>query len=101
MYTSHLRIVLGILSGNRLEYVDEPTEMTSELRDVRNHPAVAQMTKYSFIGSKDTVKDQVRNFLDTTQVDELIISSTMYDITDRLKSTELFADIMREINAGE
>ncbi len=101
LYTSNLRLVLGILSGNRLEFIDEPTEMTKELNEIRKHPVVLQMTKYSFIGSKATVKKQVQAFLEETQVDELIISTSMYDINDRLKSTESFGEIMQEINEGK
>ncbi len=62
LYTSNLRLVLGILSGNRLEFIDEPTEMTKELNEIRKHPVVLQMTKYSFIGSKATVKNKSRHF---------------------------------------
>ncbi len=101
LYTSNLRLVLGILSRNRLEFIDEPTEMTKELNEIRKHPVVLQMTKYSFIGSKATVKKQVQAFLEETQVDELIISTSMYDINDRLKSTESFGEIMQEINEGK
>ena len=43
---------------------------------------------------KDTVKKEVKAFLEQTGVDELIAVSAMYDIKDRLKSARLFAEIM-------
>lgn len=101
IYTSNLRLILGILSGNRLEYLDAPTAMTPELNEIRQHPGVQQMTKYTFIGSKVTVKKQIQAFLEETQVDELIVSASMYHIEDRLKSTVLFGEIMKEINEEE
>ncbi len=53
--------------------------------------------KYSFVGSKETVKKQIKAFLAETDVDELIDASAMYDINDRIKSARLFAEIMKEI----
>ena len=56
------------------------------------------MLKYSFVGSRENVKKQIKKFLDQTRVNELIAVSTMYNHEDRIKSTRLFADIMKEIN---
>lgn len=98
LYTSHLRLVINILTGTSTEYIDEPTEMDTELRSIMKHPRVEQMTKYTFIGSKETVKSQVLQFLDETHADELIINSNMFDINARLKSITLFGEIMKEIN---
>ncbi|MNF18059.1 hypothetical protein D3C80_2219340 [compost metagenome] len=53
------------------------------------------------MGTKDAVKKQTKAFLEQTQVDELIVVSTIYDIQDRIKSTELFAEVMSEINSDD
>lgn len=98
LYTSNLRLVINILSGTSTPYIEEPTEMTSDLKEIMRHPRIHQMAKYSFIGSKDTVKKQIQAFLEETQVDELISVTTMYDINDRIKSVLLFGEIMTEIN---
>jgi luciferase family oxidoreductase group 1 len=99
LFTSLIRLFVGILTGVR-EPVQPPTEMTEELEGLLRHPSVYQMLKYSFVGSKETVKRKILAFLDQTGVDELVTVSTMYDINDRLKSTRLFAEIMTEINQG-
>ena len=57
------------------------------------------MLKYSFIGSKATVKAQVKEFLAQTQADELIAVTNIYGIDDRIRSYELFAEIMKELNS--
>lgn len=98
LFTTLIRMFVGVLTGNT-EALHPPTEMTEDLKDILRHPAIHQMLKYSFVGSKQTVKTQIQTFLTETQVDELIMVSTTYDIVDRIKSTQLFAEIMVEINA--
>ncbi len=95
--TSLVKVIVGLLTGKR-DYMQPPTEMTPDLKEMFKHPAVDQMLKYSFIGSKATVKKQVKDFLKQTQVNELIAVTNIYAHNDRLKSYELFAEIMNEIN---
>lgn len=96
--TSLIRMFLGLFTGKR-DYLQPPTAMTQEFREIMAHPQVNQMLKYSFIGSKATVKAQVKSFLDHTKADELIAVTNIYDIKDRIRSYELFAEIMDELNA--
>jgi luciferase family oxidoreductase group 1 len=97
LFTSLIRMFVGVLTGAR-DPLQPPAEMTEELKDMLQHPAVHQMLKYSFVGSKQTVKNKIQAFLAETGVDELIAVSTMYHINDRIKSARLFAEIMREVN---
>tara|TARA_B100000809_G_scaffold200916_1_gene201330 strand:+ start:9 stop:1022 length:1014 start_codon:yes stop_codon:yes gene_type:complete len=90
--------VIGILTGNRGK-MEAPFEMTDEFRKVIQQPAVQQMAKYAFFGSKETVKKQIKAFMETTQVDEIIAVTNVYSSQDRIKSYKLFAEIMRELNA--
>ena len=100
LYTSNLKFILGILTGKIGEYVDEPSEMTDELRALRSHPQVNQLTKFTFIGSKKTVKNKIASFLSENKVDEIITSSTFYKHSDRLTSIQLFSEIMKELNTS-
>ena len=95
--TSLIRMIVGILTGKR-DYVQPPTEMSDDLVEIMQHPQVYQMLKYSFIGSISTVKDHVKKFLDETNADELIAVTHIYDANERIKSYELFAEIMKELN---
>jgi luciferase family oxidoreductase group 1 len=97
MFTSLIRMFVGVLTGAR-KPMHPPTDMTEDLVELLRHPTLYQMLKYSFVGSKQTVKNQIKSFLDETQVNELIAVSAMYDIEDRKKSVRLFAEIMQEIN---
>lgn len=100
LFTSLIRMFFGVLTGNS-QPLHPPTEMTDELKDIFHHPSLHQMLKYSFVGTKETVKEQTKAFLEETQADELIMVSTIYDITDRIKSAKLFAEVMEEINTVE
>jgi luciferase family oxidoreductase group 1 len=99
LFTSLIRMFVGILTGAK-ELLQPPTAMTEELKGMYLHPSVNQMLKYSFVGSKQTVKNQIQAFLSDTGVDELIAVSSMYDINDKIKSARIFAEIMGEINNG-
>ncbi|MCG9972371.1 LLM class flavin-dependent oxidoreductase [Christiangramia crocea] len=95
--TSLIKMILGIFTGKR-DYVQPPTAMTNELMDIMRHPQIHQMLKFSFIGSKAKVKAQVKEFLEQTKADELIAVTNIYDIKDRIRSYELFGEIMRELD---
>ncbi|WP_272022572.1 LLM class flavin-dependent oxidoreductase [Olleya namhaensis] len=95
--TSLIKMIVGIFTGKR-DYVQPPTAMTNEFRDILQNPQIHQMLKYSFIGSKATVKAQIKDFLDKTKADELIAVNNIYGIKDRIKSYQLFAEIMQELN---
>ncbi len=95
--TSLIRMIVGIFTGKR-DYVQPPTAMTSEFKEIMLNPNVHQMLKFSFIGSKATVKAQVKEFMEQTKADELIAVTNIYDVKDRIRSYELFAEIMKELN---
>lgn len=95
--TSLYKMIINLLTGKR-DYMQAPVDMTDELRDLSKHPSVQQMLKYSFIGSKETVKKQIKSFMNETQVDELIAVTNIYDGEARIKSYRLFAEIMKELN---
>ncbi|GEQ86440.1 luciferase-like monooxygenase [Patiriisocius marinistellae] len=95
--TSLIRMIVGIFTGKR-DFVQPPVDMTDELKGIMQHPQVHQMLKYSFIGSKKTVKIQVKEFIEKTKADELIAVTNIYDVNDKIKSYKLFAEIMKELN---
>jgi luciferase family oxidoreductase group 1 len=95
--TSLIRMIVGLFTGKR-GFVQPPTPMTDYYKEILENPQVHQMLKYSFIGSKTTVKRQVKDFLEKTEADELIAVTNIFDIKDRIRSYELFAEIMDELN---
>lgn len=95
--SSYYSRVIGILTGDRSP-LEPPFKITNEFQNMIQHPAVQQMSKYAFIGSKETVKQKVKAFIEQTGVDELIVATHVFDVKDRITSVELFAEVMREVN---
>jgi luciferase family oxidoreductase group 1 len=52
------------------------------------------MLTCSFVGSPETVRHGLQNFIEQTGVDELIVASAIYDHAARLRSYELLADLI-------
>lgn len=98
LFSTLVRMFMGVLTGVSSP-LQAPTPITGDLIEMLRHPSLHQMLKYSFIGSKETVKKQVVEFLDQTQVDELITVTPTYLLEDREKSVRLFAEVMNDINA--
>lgn len=98
--TSLYKMIVGVLTGKR-DFMQPPTDMTDEIRAIKQHPSVQQMLKYTFVGDKDSVKRQVESFIKETQIDELIVVTNIYDGSDRITSYRLFAEIMQELNGTQ
>ncbi|AWG23137.1 LLM class flavin-dependent oxidoreductase [Flavobacterium faecale] len=101
MATSFIKMIISLLTGAKRESLDEPAEMTDDLRETMEHPAVKQMTYYTFIGSKAKVKKEIEAFIEKTAVDELIITTNCHNQDARVHSYELMAEIMNEINSSK
>lgn len=97
LFSTLIRMFMGVLTGVSSP-LQPPTPITGDLVEMLRHPSLHQMLKYSFIGDKETVKKQVKEFLDQTQVDELITVTPTFALEDRVKSVRLFAEVMDEIN---
>jgi luciferase family oxidoreductase group 1 len=92
--TSMIKMILGVMTNN-LDYMQPPTEMTAELKEIKQHPAFAKMMSYAFVGSKNTVNNKIASFLKETGVDEVIVASHIYDHEARMKSYQIFSEVMR------
>lgn len=96
IFTSMIRMMLGVLTNNP-DYMQEPTEMTPDLQELSQHPALHQFLKYTFVGSKETVKQQTEDFLNETGVNEIMVASHIYHQEDRIKSYRIFSEIMKGV----
>jgi luciferase family oxidoreductase group 1 len=54
---------------------------------------VSRMLACSFVGSPETVRDRLGEFLGRTQADELIVAAPIYEHAARLRSYELLAGV--------
>ena len=99
IFTTLIRGIIGLLTNQRT-YLQAPTEMTPDLKEVLKNPAVQQMLKYAFVGNKETVKEKTAAFLAQTKVNEIIAVTNIYDAQDRVNSYQVFAEIMEELKEG-
>ncbi len=97
--TSSLKMMLGVMTGN-LDYLQKPVEMTPDLIQLRDNPSLQRMLQYSFVGDKQLVKEKTQDFLKQTGVNEVIVASHIYYQEDRLRSAQIFSELMQEINAA-
>lgn len=72
--------------------VDSLTDLMNNMsEEARFH--VNQMTAGSFIGSPETLTKELKEFIRYSRVDELMISSPIYDHHDKLKSLRLIKEV--------
>ncbi|MGK4568219.1 LLM class flavin-dependent oxidoreductase [Flavobacterium sp. 3HN19-14] len=88
--TSFKRLFWGIITGNR-QKLSAPVAI--DFMDPLEEAALQQMTKYSFVGGPDKVKAEIEQFRDITGVDELMVTSPIYDHEARLYSYSILADL--------
>jgi alkanesulfonate monooxygenase SsuD/methylene tetrahydromethanopterin reductase-like flavin-dependent oxidoreductase (luciferase family) len=55
------------------------------------------MLSRSFVGSPETVRNGLEDFIEETSADELIIASAIYDHSARLRSYEILADVHKAL----
>lgn len=86
--TSTHQLILGLIRNNRKPLPPPVADMdllwTSEER-----AAVNQMLYYSFVGSTDTLSSDLTSFIEATHVDEVMITTHLYDVNAKIRSLEL------------
>jgi luciferase family oxidoreductase group 1 len=86
--TSFYHLILGLIRNDR-KPLPPPVPSMDGIWTEREQLGVLQMTEYSFTGDAPGVKKKLQAFLDKTDVDEIMITSHIYDQDARLRSYEL------------
>ncbi|KAA5546493.1 LLM class flavin-dependent oxidoreductase [Adhaeribacter rhizoryzae] len=94
LYASFLNVIRG-----KSKMLQPPIADLDQIWDASEAYSVNQMLRYSFIGSPATVKEKMQTFLNNTQVDELMISSHIYDHAARVHSYELITALQQQKKA--
>jgi luciferase family oxidoreductase group 1 len=89
------QLFIGIVTGRR-KLLQPPVDM-STIWGPQEEAAVKQMLAYSFIGGPDKIKGEIRSFVQRTRVDEIMATSHIYDHAARLRSYEIFAQVMQQV----
>jgi alkanesulfonate monooxygenase SsuD/methylene tetrahydromethanopterin reductase-like flavin-dependent oxidoreductase (luciferase family) len=93
-YLRHLRLMRG-----KPIFVPQPVEsMDGHWTESERYVVESRMT-VAVIGGPDTVRDKIDRLLTVTGANEMIFTSDLYDHNDRLRSFEIGAAVMKELNA--
>ncbi|MET3114469.1 luciferase family oxidoreductase group 1 [Pedobacter sp. CG_S7] len=93
--TSLYRLFKGIITGKR-ELLQPPANSIDDVLNEYEQEQVNQMLSCTFVGSKDTIAEDLQAFLDQTQVDEIMATSHIFEHQARLHSYELLADVFKK-----
>lgn len=93
--TSFKKLFLGIITGNR-QQLKEAVEPDEDFMDPMEEAALQQMIKYTFIGGPEKVKRKLEDFIQITQIDELMVTTAVYEHEARLHSYEILAQLNKE-----
>ncbi|SDX31844.1 LLM class flavin-dependent oxidoreductase [Paenibacillus sp. CF384] len=89
--TSQQQQFLSLIRG-RPGKLKPPIDNMDELWMAHERDALQSKFKYAITGNKATVAARLREILSETMVDELIVTSQIYDHTARLRSYEIVAE---------
>ncbi|RTQ53365.1 LLM class flavin-dependent oxidoreductase [Hymenobacter gummosus] len=93
--TSFFQLATNIVRGTSKPLQPPVASMEGLWSDLEEE-SVRMMMAYAFIGSAAKVRKQVEQFVQATQVDELLVVSHIYDHAARLRSYELLHNALRE-----
>ena len=93
--TSLKMLFKGIITGQRRQ-LQPPLHNMAGLWTAVEEEAVRQMLSVSFIGGKDKLKAEMRAFYEQTGVDEIMLTSHIYDHRARLHSFSLLSQVFKE-----
>jgi luciferase family oxidoreductase group 1 len=94
--TSLTQMFLNLIRNNR-KPLQPPVDSLDGIMTEEEHFHVNQMTSCSFIGSKKKVEIELKQFVDYTQIDELMITSPIFNHDDKLKSIQLMKEVIDTI----
>jgi luciferase family oxidoreductase group 1 len=92
--TSFYQLAMGIIHGST-KPLQPPVENMDAVWSESEKAAILQMMKYTFIGSLKTIKEKLELFLNETQVDEIMVTSHIYNQSDRIRSYEILNQIWK------
>ncbi|MCD0489737.1 LLM class flavin-dependent oxidoreductase [Pedobacter sp. MC2016-14] len=92
--TSLKQFFMGVVTGKR-KLLPPPVDHMDEIWSLQEEEAVSQMLAVSFIGGPETIKADMQHFLNQTDIDEVMVTSHIFDQQAKLDSYRIFAETLK------
>lgn len=87
----------NLIRNDRKPYAP-PVDDMDKIWNPMEKAHVLNMLRYSFIGGKETITNQMKQFQNMFQVDEMMITSHIYEHDARVKSYEIFREAVNSLS---
>jgi len=98
LFTSAQLQALSLIRG-RPGKLPPPVDNLEEHWSRAEQAALVQRTQFAAVGSAETVRYRIEDWLEQTAADEMIAVGQIYDHAARLRSYEIAATVFQQINA--
>jgi luciferase family oxidoreductase group 1 len=93
--TSLYQMFRGIITGQRT-LLPPPIDNMEDILNEYEAEQVNQMLACTFVGTKRSIREDMKSFLAQTGVDEIMVTAHIFDHQAKLHSYQLFAELMQE-----
>lgn len=90
--TTYYQFFLSIIRRDH-QLLKPPVDNMDDIWSPFEKQAVMEQRQYTFIGSQATVKEQLEQFVSETAIDELMVTTSIYDVKARAKSFQLLKEL--------
>jgi luciferase family oxidoreductase group 1 len=94
--TSMFQLFIGIFTNNRRPLLPPVASLEAVWND-EIEAAVRKMTSCTFIGGRESLSEQLRTFIDETEIDELMVTGNIYDQGKRLASYAIVKEVVNQL----
>ena len=94
--TSLTQMFLNLIRNDR-KPLQPPVDSMDGIMSEQEHFHVNQMTACSFVGNKNKVEAELKQFIEYTKIDEVMITSPIFNQEDKLKSVRLMKEVIDNI----
>jgi luciferase family oxidoreductase group 1 len=96
LFTSAQLQILGLIRGHP-STLPPPVDNMNDHWTSEERAAIEHRSRYVAVGSPETVRGRLQEFLNETAADEIIATSQIYDHAARLRSFEIAANVFQKL----
>jgi luciferase family oxidoreductase group 1 len=91
LFTSVQQQFINMRKGGNRPFA-RPVDDLSKICTAADQAMLSSILRYAMVGSKQTVTDKLSQFIEATNVDEVIVSMPIHNIQARLNSVQMLAE---------